>query len=112
MSDYYSIQGVNAPKDVIDVAENLDLPFTIANALKYLVRAGKKQGEPEEKDLRKAIECIHRRIVHLDKLRKESAAESEFAFGRETIYHRARTEKLPPETSTHSEITESHKRSK
>lgn len=109
MSNYYSIQGINVPKDVIDVAENLDLPFTIANALKYLVRAGKKQGEPEEKDLRKAMDCIHRRIVYLDKLRKETAKDSEFAFGRETVYQRSRT---ATHTDTHSEITESHKRSK
>jgi hypothetical protein len=49
--------------DVWDIAHGFELDPMIAMALKYLLRAGKKPGEPLEKDLTKALECIQRRLL-------------------------------------------------
>lgn len=42
----------------IDVTEGL--PFCLGNAVKYLARAGKKDGSPELEDLKKALWYIRR----------------------------------------------------
>lgn len=46
--------------DLIDLAHSVNMDFTTFNALKYILRAGKKQGESEEKDLKKALHYLHR----------------------------------------------------
>lgn len=48
--DYYKSNGI----ETIDVIEAFDLNFNLGNVIKYVLRAGKKQGEEKEKDLNKA----------------------------------------------------------
>lgn len=52
----------------IDVREFMRMQgidsFNIGNALKYLVRAGKKKGESGNKDLLKALNYIHEELTH------------------------------------------------
>lgn len=65
--DYYSIPpGV---KDIYDLVE--DRVFTVANAIKYLYRAGFKPGNSEAKDLRKALNSIRRRLDQLDTIESD-----------------------------------------
>lgn len=51
--------------DAIDVAQAWGLPFELAMAVGYLLRAGRKPGESEAKDLTKAMEVIQRRLMVL-----------------------------------------------
>jgi hypothetical protein len=46
----------------IDLIEAFDLNFNRANVIKYTSRAGKKEGEPEIKDLEKALYYLQREI--------------------------------------------------
>lgn len=57
---YYrrTIKGVEI--DIIDVVDAFKLPFTVGNAIKYLVRAGQKPGAPALEDLAKAREYVER----------------------------------------------------
>jgi Protein of unknwon function (DUF3310) len=48
--------------EVIDIIEALDLGFNLGNALKYLVRAGRKGGEPRITGLLKAEYYVQREI--------------------------------------------------
>ena len=48
--------------DTLDYVRVLNLPFTLANAVKYCVRAGLKEGEPMSKDLDKAISYLEYEI--------------------------------------------------
>lgn len=59
--------GLNKLFQVFDVAEEFLLNFNKGNALKYLLRAGKKDGNPELKDLIKCRNCINREISRLQK---------------------------------------------
>ncbi len=43
------------PYEVIKVIDAWGLGFSLGNAVKYIARAGKKNGEPTVDDLRKAI---------------------------------------------------------
>lgn len=63
--DYY--WGKSKKFQVFDVAEEFTLNFNKGNALKYLLRAGKKPNEPELKDLKKCLNCIQREIYKLEK---------------------------------------------
>lgn len=54
--------------EVIKIIESLKLDFHIGNALKYIVRAGKKNQEKELEDLQKAIWYIERKIKLLENL--------------------------------------------
>lgn len=62
---HYQVAGFEA----IDVIEAMGWGpgFTLGNALKYIMRAGKKAGEPEIKDLAKARWYLDRRIEALAK---------------------------------------------
>lgn len=61
--DYYIKQLPNGTTiDVFDVAETWDLNYPRGNALKYLLRAGKKPGARGADDLRKAIRCLEREL--------------------------------------------------
>jgi hypothetical protein len=48
--------------EVIDVIEAWNLDFCLGNAIKYIARAGKKNKEKNDEDLRKAIWYIERFI--------------------------------------------------
>ncbi len=58
--------------EAIDVIESFDLGFNLGNAIKYILRAGKKGGK--EEDLRKAIWYLQREITKMDKLERAKAA--------------------------------------
>jgi hypothetical protein len=62
-SHYKSAAGL----EVIDVIEAFDLDFCRGNAVKYLCRAGRKDGEAELVELRKARWYIERAIAQLEK---------------------------------------------
>ena len=64
--DYYN-DGIEA----IDFIESHKLNFSLGNAIKYIVRAGLKNGEPTQEALRKAIWYLEREI---DRLKHEEAA--------------------------------------
>ncbi|WP_145501078.1 DUF3310 domain-containing protein [Streptomyces sp. CFMR 7] len=51
--------------EVIDLTENLN--FCRGNAVKYLCRAGRKDGAPEVQDLEKALWYIKREIQRINK---------------------------------------------
>ncbi|MDD7767051.1 MULTISPECIES: DUF3310 domain-containing protein [Anaerococcus] len=56
--DYYKSNGV----ETIDVIEAFDLNFNLGNVIKYVLRAGKKEGEEKEKDLNKAMFYLKREV--------------------------------------------------
>lgn len=58
MSNYYN----TGEKETIEIIEDAGLGkgFCLGNAIKYLSRAGKKDGESEAKDLKKARDYICR----------------------------------------------------
>ena len=60
--EYYKGKNGYMAKDVVS---NFDLSYNIGTAVTYLLRAGKKEGNPIEQDLRKAINHLH---FELDKL--------------------------------------------
>jgi len=47
------------------VVEDFELSYNVGTACSYLMRAGKKEGNPPEQDIRKAINHLH---FELDKL--------------------------------------------
>jgi hypothetical protein len=51
----------------IDVIEAFELDFCLGNAVKYILRAGKKPDQPIERDLEKAIWYLNRRIQQAKK---------------------------------------------
>ena len=57
--------GADDPYEAIKVIEAWELGFHTGNAVKYIRRAGAKQGEPELQDLRKAAWYLQRRIAVL-----------------------------------------------
>lgn len=50
----------------IDAIEGWGLGFRLANVVKYVARAGRKQSEPATKDLRKALRYLKREIAALE----------------------------------------------
>ena len=64
---HYTAGGI----EVIDFLEAGDFPFHLANAIKYICRAGRKDKNKTAEDLRKAIWYIERYNKHLDKEDKE-----------------------------------------
>ena len=59
--DYYKSNGLEA----INVIEAFDLGFCLGNAIKYILRAGKKDDKAQ--DLRKAIWYLHREMINHQK---------------------------------------------
>lgn len=53
--------------EVIDFLEAWDFPFHLANAIKYIARAGRKDKSKTAEDLRKATWYINRYIDYLGK---------------------------------------------
>lgn len=56
--DYYKSDGI----EVLDLTDAFDLNFNLGNVVKYVVRAGKKDGEEKEKDLAKAKFYLNREL--------------------------------------------------
>lgn len=56
--DYYKSNGI----EVLDLTDAFDLNFNLGNVVKYVVRAGKKDGEEKEKDLAKAKFYLNREL--------------------------------------------------
>jgi len=61
--------GANNPYEAIKVIEAHDLGFNLGNALKYILRAGKKPSADEIDDLYKAKWYIDRQIGRLENAR-------------------------------------------
>ena len=61
--DYYTSGGIEA----IDFIESHKLNFSLGNAVKYIVRAGLKNGEPTQEALQKAIWYLEREIERLNR---------------------------------------------
>ena len=61
---YYQIIVGGQTIDVFDIATGFELPFTLASALKYIVRV-KGDNVKRINDLEKALECIKREIDYL-----------------------------------------------
>tara|TARA_R110002050_G_scaffold115051_1_gene231018 strand:+ start:455 stop:712 length:258 start_codon:yes stop_codon:yes gene_type:complete len=68
---YYS--GTKYGYSARKVVEDFDLSYNIGTAVSYLLRAGKKEGNPAEQDIQKAINHLH---FELDKLFKEGDTQS------------------------------------
>lgn len=51
--------------EVIKIIEAHDLNFSRGSAVKYTLRAGKKNPEKEVEDLEKAVWCLQREILKL-----------------------------------------------
>ena len=62
MKGKYDEHYKNLNPQPIEVIENWELDFHLANVLKYISRAGKKEGESELKDLEKAKVYLDRKI--------------------------------------------------
>ena len=58
--------GAENTYEAIKIIEALELDFHTGNALKYLVRAGKKDPEKELEDLKKAAWYLYRKIKNLE----------------------------------------------
>jgi hypothetical protein len=52
--------------EVIDFIEDQRLQFHLANAVKYICRAGRKPGSPVTQDIRKAIWYLERYVKLLE----------------------------------------------
>ena len=52
-----------------NIVEDFDLGYNTGTAVSYLLRAGKKDGNPASQDIQKAINHLH---FELDKLYKKS----------------------------------------
>ena len=50
----------------IDVIEGWGLDYHLGSALKYIARAGNKEGNPRDQDLRKAVWFLQRYISLID----------------------------------------------
>jgi hypothetical protein len=64
---YYS--GTKYGYSARKVVEDFDLSYNCGVAVSYLIRAGKKEGNPAEQDIQKAINHLH---FELDKLFKKT----------------------------------------
>lgn len=59
--------------EVLDLVE--DMPFCLGNAIKYLLRAGKKPGVSAETDLKKAVVYLEREIKRLQRGRHDARTD-------------------------------------
>ena len=68
---YYS--GTKYGYSARKVVEDFDLSYICGVAVSYLLRAGKKEGNPAEQDIQKAINHLH---FELDRLYSESKVKT------------------------------------
>lgn len=59
--------GGDTAYEAIKVIEAWKLDFCLGNAVKYISRAGKKDGNAEVQDLEKAVWYLRRRVEQLNK---------------------------------------------
>ncbi len=59
-SHYQTFSGLEA----VDVIEAFELDWHRGNALKYILRAGKKPGQPADQDIEKAVWYLRRWLKH------------------------------------------------
>lgn len=64
--------GRNSKHEVLSAIQEWNLNFSLGSAVKYIVRAGKKPGQDELVDLRKAIVFLKREIEFVTEARVES----------------------------------------
>ena len=69
--EYY--QGSKYGYSARKVVEDFDLSYNLGVATSYLLRAGKKEGNPAQQDIQKAINHLH---FELDKLYSESEVQT------------------------------------
>lgn len=62
-SEYY---GKDNPFEPIKVIDHYELNFSLGNVIKYVLRAGKKDGESKLKDLTKAKDYLEHEIEKLE----------------------------------------------
>lgn len=62
MNNQLHYGGASNPFEPIKIIDYYGLNFSMGNALKYILRAGYKPGEPKAKDLRKAIDYLQHEI--------------------------------------------------
>ena len=62
-SEYY---GKDNPFEPIKVIDHYNLNFSLGNVIKYVLRAGKKDGESKLKDLTKAKDYLEHEIKKLE----------------------------------------------
>ena len=58
--------GADNTYEVIKIIEALNLDFHTGNAIKYIIRAGKKDPAKEIEDLKKAAFYLYRKIKNLE----------------------------------------------
>ena len=58
--------GKNNPFEPIKIIDHYDLNFSLGNVIKYVLRAGKKDGESKLKDLTKAKDYLEHEIKKLE----------------------------------------------
>ena len=61
--EYYKGKNGYMAKDVVS---NFNLSYNIGTATTYLLRAGKKEGNPAQQDIRKAINHLHFELEKLE----------------------------------------------
>lgn len=69
--------GAENPYEAIKVIKAWGLDFNLGNAVKYLCRAGKKDGATEIEDLEKAVWYIQDRICDLEAKQLEENRKQE-----------------------------------
>lgn len=67
-SHYQSKNGI----EVIDIIESFDLGFSLGNAIKYILRAGKKNPEKTIEDLEKSVWYLNREIDRLKRSKDDN----------------------------------------
>jgi Cdc6-like AAA superfamily ATPase len=70
---YYEAEG---DFDVIDFAQQFNINYCRGAIIKYLVRAGKKENNPEVQDLRKAMDYLEREIEFAERKQRKYINEN------------------------------------
>jgi len=70
---YYEAEG---EFDVIDFAQQFNINYCRGAIIKYLVRAGKKENNPELQDLRKAMDYLEREIEFAERKQRKYINEN------------------------------------
>lgn len=60
--DHYGSE--DDPYEVIKIIEHFGLSFSLGNAIKYILRAGKKSRDTEVEDLQKAVWYVDREVTN------------------------------------------------
>ena len=63
--DYYKDRTGRTLYETIDIIDMFSLNFSLGNAIKYIIRAGLKDGEPTHEALEKAVWYLEHEIQRL-----------------------------------------------